>query len=89
MARKPGLIGRTTGLVGTTLEETETTLKHGLRAVSGGMAILPDTMQEIHNGTKEDLLDSKVSLAKRQAQARLELKELGFSDEAIEAIVNV
>jgi len=89
MARKPGLIGRSTALVGTTLEETETTLKHGLRGVSRGMAILPDTMEEIHNGTREDLLDSKVSLAKRQSQARLELKELGFSDEAIEAIVNV
>jgi len=87
MARN-GIFSRVNSLATTTLEETESTIYSGLKTVSSGMAVLPTTMEEIHNDTKEELLDSRLRLARKKSEIRKELLELGFNNESIEEILN-
>ena len=87
MARE-GIFSSANRLVTTTLRETESTVYSGLSTVSSGMAIMPTIMEELHNDSKEELVDSRLRLAIKKAEVRDTLKNLGYSNEAIEAILH-
>ena len=87
--KKPGLVSQTFGLAQTTLERTTATVDKSLLSIQHGATGIATNAETWKNESLIDLLDSRFNIAKQSAQHRVALKELGYSDEQINALLSV
>lgn len=88
MARN-GLFKRTGRLLSTTLDKTESITYETLNAVDMGFQGLSNAVEEFRNESIEDLLDSRLNTTKKLVEVRAIAKELGLSDDEIQAMVTI
>lgn len=83
MAQKQRIFSRANTLVTTTLDKTESVVYETLTTVEMTSKSLTNTVEEFHNDTIQDLIDSRLATMDKLAKAKQSLKDLGYSDEEI------
>lgn len=85
---KQRIFSRASALVGTTLDKSESVVYEGLTSVEYGFKSLTNVAEEFHNDTISDIVESRVNVAEKKASARERLLALGYTEEAVEEMLN-
>ena len=89
MAKKLGIFGRANMLATTTVEKIESLTYETLQTVEYGSKALTNVMEEFHNDTLNDVIDSRLAVSIKLKEAQAKLKELGYEDNIIKGILTV
>lgn len=83
MAQKQRIFSRANTLVTTALDKTDSVVYETLTTVEMTSKSLTNTVEEFHNDTIQDLIESRLTTMDKLAKAKQSLKDLGYSDEEI------
>jgi hypothetical protein len=89
MAKKERLFGKVNNLIGTTVDKTESVLYESLSTTEMVFKSLTNTMEEFHNETVSDVIDSRISTATKLQEAKEKLKELGYDDDILSGMLQI
>lgn len=81
--KKLGIFGRANMLATTTLEKVESITYETLQTADYGFKSLTNVMEEFHNDTLVDVIDSRLAVSIKLKEAQTKLKELGYTDDNI------
>ena len=82
-----GIFKRVGNLANTIIDETEVIAGESLGACGSIARVIGNTTKEFAVESKDELITVIVKTARNKAQHRTELAELGFTDEAIEKLL--
>lgn len=83
------ILGKAGNLIGTTLDKSESVIYEGLTSIELGFQSLTNTMEEVHNDSIEDVINSRLRVATTLKRAQTEAKELGFTEEEIQTMFTI
>lgn len=89
MAKKLGLFGRANMLATTTVEKVESLTYETLQTIEYGSKALTNVMEEFHNDTLNDVIDSRLAVSIKLKEANDKLKALGYEDNIISGMLAV
>lgn len=89
MAKKLGIFGRANQLATTTLEKVESLTYETLQTLEYGSKAITNVMEEFHNDTLVDVIDSRVAVSEKIAEANNKLKALGYEGTIIDGMLVV
>jgi len=86
---KERLFGKVGNLLTTTLDKTESVVYESLTTTEMGFKALTNVVEEFHNETVSDVIDSRIATAKKLAEARDTLQQLGYEDSILEGMLQI
>lgn len=86
---KRKLFGSVIALAETTIEKTESVLYETLNSIEYGAKSLTNVMEEFHNDTMIDVLDSRLAVAEKLETCNSRLKTLGFSQASDQGLLHI
>lgn len=89
MAKKLGIFGRANMLATTAIEKVESVTYETLQTIDYGSKALTNVMEEFHNDTLNDVIDSRLAVSIKLKEANDKLKELGYDANIIEGMLSV
>lgn len=87
MEKKQRLFGRAISLVGTTIDKTESVAYELLSSVELGAKAMTNIIEEFHNESIVDLIDSRVAVAEKLNTAEQRMKQLGYSPDLLNGML--
>lgn len=89
MAKKLGIFGRANMLATTAIEKAESLTYETLQTIEYGSKALTNVMEEFHNDTLNDVIDSRLAVTIKLKEANDKLKALGYEDNIISGMLTV
>ena len=89
MAKKERLFGKVNNLLTTTLDKTESVIYESLTTTEMTFKSLTNVVEEFHNETVSDVIDSRIATATKLSEARSKLKELGYEEDILTGMLQV
>lgn len=86
---KRKLFGSAIQIVETGLVTAESVVYETLSTIEYGAKAITNVVEEFHNDTMSDLLDSRLSLATKLSTCNSKLKELGFNNASDEGVLSI
>ena len=87
MAKKQRLFGQAISLVGTTIEKAESVTYEVLTTIELGAKALTNIVEEMHNDSIVDLIDSRLAVAEKLTSAETRMKQLGYSPDLLNGML--
>lgn len=84
-AKKPGVFSRVNSLVSNTLSKSDNVVNELLTTTELGSKILTNTLEEMHNDSISDVLDSRVNTFEKLHECNERLKALGYEESIMDA----
>ena len=84
---KQRLFGQAINLVGTTIDKAESVTYEVLTTVELGAKALTNIVEELHNDSILDLIDSRLAVAEKLTTAEARMKELGYSPDLLNGML--
>ena len=89
MSKTPGLFGTGKNTIVNTVVNIDKTVNSSLGMLSTSVVGIANYAGEFTNDSSQDLVTSRVNLAKGNAKHRTELKALGYDDATIDSLLSV
>jgi len=89
MAKKERLFGKVNNLLTTTLDKTESVIYESLTTTEMAFKSVTNVVEEFHNETVSDVIDSRIATATKLSEARTKLKELGYEEDILAGMLQV
>ena len=86
---KRKLFGSVIALAETTIEKAESVVNEGLSSIEYGAKAMTNVIEEFHNDTMLDVLDSRLALANKLATVNQALTQLGFNNASDEGVLSI
>lgn len=87
MARK-GIFGHINSTLVNTLDTIDSVVNETLTTAQFGFKTITNSMEETHNDSMQELMDSRVTTMTKLTEAKKKLTDLGYSDEQADSILN-
>lgn len=85
--RKQRLFGKAVSLVGTAIDKTESVAYELLTSVELGAKAMTNIIEEFHNESISDLIDSRLAVAEKLTIAEQRMKALGYSPDLLQGML--
>lgn len=85
--KKQRLFGQAISLVGTTIDKAESVTYELLTSVELGAKALTNIVEEMHNDSIVDLIDSRLAVAEKLTLAEQRMTKLGYSPDLLNGML--
>lgn len=85
--KKQRIFGKAISLVGTTIDKTESVAFELLTSVELGAKAMTNIIEEFHNESIADLIDSRLAVAEKLTIAEARMKALGYSPDLLNGLL--
>lgn len=86
---KQRIIGQVMDLGTTVVKSADTLIYETTQTIEFGSRTITNVMEELHNDSIGDLIDSRTNVALKLKEKTAELKEVGYTDEDIASMLNM
>lgn len=83
--KQPGVFSRANSLISTVLNKSDSVVNEVLTSTELGTKILTNTLEEMHNDSISDVMESRMVTFQKLHECNEKLKELGYNESIMDA----